>query len=307
MAFPRKWESKLLSHRELFMRWLKRIWLKIWKKIISVFFKKQMRIEQLLKKWFDDTCDHLEKHFQQDRQKTELEDTVNASISVVQNYLWSILKLLDKNQVDQHILPAMALLRCLYQLTSRITWILIGINNGERENRIKRLERDSLRNEMKLIEQTLEVYKNDERQNTRDALKKYEMAREAMAKRIELLKSCGTKELPHPIQILEKVFKEEYGVPNEGPGASELIPIAGWQRLHKAVHPDYLVLNFTIFNSEGGLSYNGDIKENIDDLKYECCVCVHRFLKEVYKFYKFKDFDKIDNDFKKLGNAIVLR
>lgn len=288
-------------------KWLKRIWLKICKKIKSVFEKRQMEIEQMLKSWFDQTCDHLEEHFHQHSQNTKLEDTVNASVSVVQNYLWSILKLLDKNQSDQHILPAMALLRCLYQLTSRINWILIGINDSERENRIKRLERDSLRDELKLIEQTLEVYKNDERQNTRDVLKKYEIARKAMAEEIERLKSCGTKELPRPIQILEKVFKEEYGVPNEGPGASKLIPIAEWRRLHKAVHPDYLVLNFTIFSSEGGLSYNGDIKENIDDLKNECCVCIHRFLKEVYKFYKFNDFDKIDNDFRKLGNTIVSR
>jgi len=261
----------------------------------------------LLKKWFDDTRDHLEKHFQQHRQKTELENTVNASISVVQNYLWSILKLLDKNQVDQHILPAMALLRCLYQLTSRITWILMGINDGVRENRVKLLERKSLMDELNLIKQILKIYENDERQNTRDALKEYEMALEAMAEKIEGLKSCGTEILPEPTQILKEVFKGEYGVPNERPGASEIIPIAGWRRLHKTVHPDYLVLNFTIFNSEDGLSYYGDIKENIEDLKYECCVCVHRFLKEVYNFYKFNDFDKIDNDFKKLGNAIVSR
>lgn len=286
-------------------KWLKRIWLKIWNKIISVFGKRQMEIEQILKNWFDETCDHLEKHFQQHSQKTELEGTVNASITVVQNYLWSILKLLDKNQVDQHILPAMALLRCLYQLTSRITWILMGINDGERENRIKRLERDSLRDELKLIEQILEAYKNDERQNTRDALKKYKMAQENMTERLECLKSCGTKGLPEQIRILKEVFKGEYGVPNKGPGASELIPIAGWRRLHKSVHPDYLVLNYTIFNSEGGLFYYGDIKENIDDLKYECCVCVHRFLKEVYKFYEFKDFGKIENNFIRLGNAIV--
>jgi len=183
----------------------------------------------------------------------------------------------------------------------------MGINDGVRENRVKLLERKSLMDELNLIKQILKIYENDERQNTRDALKEYEMALEAMAEKIEGLKSCGTEILPEPTQILKEVFKGEYGVPNERPGASEIIPIAGWRRLHKTVHPDYLVLNFTIFNSEDGLSYYGDIKENIEDLKYECCVCVHRFLKEVYNFYKFNDFDKIDNDFKKLGNAIVSR
>lgn len=266
-----------------------------------------MEIEQLLQNWFDETFDHLKKHFQQQSQRTNLEDAVNASISVLQNYVWSILKLLDKNQPEQHILPAIALLRCLYQLTSRITWILMGIGDAERQNRMERLERDSLSQELKLIEQTLEVFGNDERKNTRDALKKYEMARENIAKRIEHLKSSGTKGLPPPMRILEEVFKGQYGVTSEGPGASELIPIAGWQRLHKGVHPDYLVLNLTIFDSEAGLSYHGDIEEDIDYLKYQCCVCVHRLLKEIYKFYGFLNFDKIDNDFRELCYAIISR
>ena len=264
-----------------------------------------METEEILKKWFDGTYDLLEKHFQQNRQSTELEDTVNASISVVQNYLWSILKLLNKNQVDQHILPAMALLRCLYQLTSRIIWILIGSTDSERCDRLTCLEKKALEDQLKLTEKILKVFKNDKRENTRDALKKYEMAREAMAKRRECLKSCGTKRLPIQEQILEEVFKGVYGEPRKGPGASKLIPIAGWSNLHKAVHPDHLALNFTISNSENGLIYDGDIKENIDGLKYECCVCIHRFLKEVYKFYGLMNFEKIDSDFRELGNMFV--
>jgi len=288
-------------------KWLKRIWLKIWKKIISVFGKRQMEIEQMLKNWFDETCDHLEKHFQQHSQKTELEDTVNASITVVQNYLWSILKLLDKNQVDQHILPAMALLRCLYQLTSRITWILIGPTDSERWDRLKCLKKKSLEDQKSLIEKILEVFEDDKRHNTRDVLNKYKEDREAMKERIDYLKSCGVGDMPQPLQVLKEAFEGVYPRPREGPDASETIPLAGWRRLHKAVHPDYLVLESTILNSGGSLLYDGDINENIDDLRYEFCVCVHRFLKEVYKFYKFKDFEKIDNDFKKLGNAIVSR
>ena len=288
-------------------KWLKKILLKIWKKIISLFSNRQMKIEQILTNWFDETYNLLEKHSQEDRQGTELEGTVKASISVVQNYLWSILKLLDKNQQDQHILPAKALMRSLYQLTSRITWVLMGESVVECQDRIKRLEKQSLEEELKLTEMILDVYKNDPRENTKDALKKYEEAREVLLKRIEYLKSFGTKGLSPQPQILENVFKGEYGVSNKGPDASELIPIAGWRKLHNAVHPDYVVLNFTISNSEDGLTYYGDIKENVDDLKYECCVCVHRFLKEIYKFYGFVNFDKIDKDFRELGNAVVSR
>jgi len=144
-----------------------------------------MEIEQTLKNWFDGTCDLLEDHFQEHRQKTQLENTVNASVSVVQNYFWSILKLLDKNQADQHIQPAKALLRCLYQLTSRITWILMGTSAVEPQDRIERLEKKSLEDEIRLTEEILGVYEDDVRGNTRDALKRHEMAREGFLKRIE--------------------------------------------------------------------------------------------------------------------------
>jgi len=266
-----------------------------------------MDIEQILKSWFDDTYDHLEKRFSQSNQMSELEGAINPSISVVENYLWGILKLLDKNQAHQHILPAMALLRCLYQLMSRITWILMGIDDGERENRIRCLERDSLQTELNFVRPVLDAFRNDTRPSTRDYMKDYEMARDFIEKRIESLESTGTRKLPTPTQMLEEVFAGEYGAPNKGPGASELIPIAGWRKLHKAVHPDYLVLYLTVLDSEDSLIYDGDVKEDIGRLKYECCVCAQRFLKEIYKFYGLADFGKIDKDFVELGNAVVSR
>jgi len=289
------------------IKWLKGIGLKIWNKIRSVFSRKQMEIEQILKSWFDDTYDHLEKRFSQSNQMSELEGAINPSISVVENYLWGILKLLDKNQAHQHILPAMALLRCLYQLTSRITWIMMGANDGERESRIRRLEKDSLQWELKYVKKVLDAFKSDKRPSTRDYMKDYEMARDSMEKRIESLESTITRKLPTPTQILEEVFAGEYGAPNEGPGASELIPVRAWGTLHKTVHPDDLVLNLTVLDSEDSLIYDGDVKEDIERLKYECCVCVQRFLKEVYKFYGLENFDKIENDFVELTNAIVSR
>ncbi|MHC4435372.1 MAG: hypothetical protein ACYTBS_26365 [Planctomycetota bacterium] len=266
-----------------------------------------MEVEEMLKKWFDRTYDLLEKPSQQNDQRTELEDTVNASISVVENYLWAIVKLLDKRQTRQHILPAKALLRCFYQLTSRITWILMGASVDERQNRMKRLEKKSLEDELKLSEQICGVFENDVRKSTTDVLDKHGKAREVASKRIECLKSCLRKGLPSPIQILKEVVEGEYGTPNEAPSASELIPIVGWPNLHKAVHPDHLVLNYTISRSENGTVYDGDTRENIDDLTYECCVCVHRFLKEIYSFYDLVDFEKIDNEFRELGDAVASR
>jgi len=262
-----------------------------------------MQIEQNVKNWFGKTMDLLESRFSNGIIANDLEDAVNSSVSVVAIYASSVFGILEGGRK----LPAMALLRSLYQLTSRLTWILMGSTDSERHNRLERLEKTSLKDELKLLNGILDIFKNDKRENTIKALKEYDNARVKVEQRINELENCGVKEMPQqPLQVLKEVFKDVYGQPNEGPGASETIPIRAWAGLHKAVHPDYITLKSTIFNS-GDRLYHGDIvNEDIDRLRYECCVCIHRFLKEIYNFYGF-DFHKIDDEFLKLSRIIADR
>ncbi|MBW8041833.1 MAG: hypothetical protein FVQ85_17795 [Planctomycetes bacterium] len=260
-----------------------------------------MEIEQKANNWFDETMDLLESRFSNVIISNDFEKAVSSSVSLVLTYAKSVFCVLKEGEK----LPAMALLRSLYQLTSRLTWILIGLDDLDRRDRLERLEKESLKDELKLQDEIQDVFKNDKRETTIETLCEYDNARVKIEQRINELGNRGVKGMPQPLQILKEVFKGVYGQPNEGPDASETIPIAAWTKLHKAVHPDYLILMSTIFTSgDGVLNFNGDIDVDIDVLRYECCVCVHRFLKEIYNFYEF-DFHKIDNEFLELGQMIV--
>ena len=261
-----------------------------------------MQIEQDVKNWFDETMDLLESRFSDGIIANDLEDAVNSSVTIVLSYALAMFRVLEVGED----LPAMALLRSLYQFTSRLAWILIGSDDSDRRSRLERLEKTSLKDQLKLIGEIQDVFKNDKRENTIEALSEHDNIRSKIEQRINELDKCGVKkEIPQPLQIFKEVFFEGvYGTPNEGLDASKTIPIAAWKRLHAAVHPDYTILKSTITNSTGCLLYNGKVNEDIDELRYECCVCIHRFLKEIYNFYKF-DFHKIDNEFLELGHRIV--
>lgn len=260
-----------------------------------------MQIEQDVKNWFDETMDLLESRFSNGIIANDLEVAVNSSVAIVSNYASSVFGVLEEGRK----LPAMALLRSLYQLTSRLTWILKGSDDSDRHSRLERLEKESRKDELKLIREIQDVFKCDMRKNTIKALSEHDNARVKIEQRIKELENRGVKGMPQPLQILKEVFEGVYGRPKEGPDVSETISIAAWRRLHKAVHPDYIVLESTILNSKGYRSYDGDVvNEDINELRYECCVCIHRFLKEIYNFYKF-DFHKIDNEFLELGRMIV--
>ncbi len=259
-----------------------------------------MEIEQKAKKWFDETMDLLESRFSNGIIKNDLEYTVNSSVTIASSYALSIFRVLEGGED----LPAMALLRSLYQFTSRLTWILIGSDDSDRCGRLERLEKKSLKDALNLIGEIQDAFKNDKRKNTIEVLSEHDNDRVEVEQRIQELDKRNVKGMPQPLQILKEAFEGVYGQPNEGPDASETIPIAAWTRLHKAVHPDYTILKSTITNSMGCTLYDGRVNEDVDGLRYQCCVCIHRFLKEIYKFYDF-NFQTIDNEFAELGNMII--
>ncbi len=259
-----------------------------------------MEIEQKAKKWFDETMDLLESRFPNGIIKNDLEDTVNSSVTIVSSYASSIFCVLEGGED----LPAMALLRSLYQFTSRLTWILIGSDDSDRRGRLECLEKKSHKDELKLINGILDVFKNDKRESTIEALSKYGNDRVEIEERIEELDKRNVEEMPGALEILKEAFGGVYGQPDEGPDTSGTIPIAAWARLNKAVHPDYTILKSTVTNSTGCRLYDGRVNEDVDGLRYECCVCIHRFLKEIYKFYDF-NFQTIDKEFAELGNMII--
>jgi hypothetical protein len=258
-----------------------------------------MEIEQKVKNWFDETMVLLESRFSKCSIANDLEDVVNSSVSLVLKYALSMFDILEQKRN----LPAMALLRVLYQLISRVTWILMGTDDSVRQSRLERLEKTSLKDQLKLINEILDAFKDDKRETTINVLSEYDRSRKEIEQRIKELNTRNVKEILQPSQILKEVFENIYDQPNGELGASKLIPIKDWLYLHRAIHPDYIILKSAISDSTGCTLYEGDVNENTDMIRYECCVCIHRFLKEIYGFYKF-NFKKIDNEFFELSTLM---
>jgi hypothetical protein len=262
-----------------------------------------MEIEQPLS-WINETLDQLEKCFSGRTGKTELDAIVFASMPMVQNYLSCTLEILERGRK----LPAMALLRCLYQFTSRIAWILMGSTQEECENRLKRLEISALIDEKKLINRILILYPQDQQKTAEVvcAIKEHNASKVKIEGRIKELDDSGVKEAPVPLEIL----KDVYGIfgkklnHNGCPPVEEMAAIVTWPRLHRAVHPDYLVLKSSIATTEHTHLYEGDVDKDIEGLKYECCLCVYRFLQEIHRYYKLENFKKMQSVFSNMTSAI---
>jgi len=236
-----------------------------------------MEIDETINKWFKEIENKLKESA---LSKNNIDQMVNASLGLVDNYLNNAMRILQQDSK----LPAMALLRVLNQFSSRVVWVLIGHNRNENElqNRFKQWEKDSYIKEMGLCKKIVKFYEGNEKTQFENTIKTYKQE-------INKLKTAGVKELPPPEQILEEVF------------GTRQIATGQYSRLHQAIHPDLLLLGETIKNNGTSYMYNGDVDEKIDDLKFECLICAHRFFKEICRYYKLDLLSrKIENEFKML-------
>jgi hypothetical protein len=236
-----------------------------------------MKIDETINKWFDEIEDKLQQHGQP---KNNIDNMTFASLSLIDNYLNTILMIVNNGSR----LPAMALLRVLNQFVSRIVWVLMGYNKDESElqNRFDSWVLTSYKKKHKFLNNIAGFYAREEKNQFESTIKIYEQE-------IDKLKKAGVKELPQPEQILEEVF------------GTKLIAIGQYSRLHKASHPDLIVLGKTFKNNGTHYMYDGDVDEKINDLKFECLICAHRFFKEICRYYKVDSLSqKIESEFNTL-------
>jgi len=236
-----------------------------------------MEIDETIKNWFNEIENKLQ---QRGQPKNNIDNMTFASLSLIDNYLNGILMILNNGRR----LPAMALLRVINQFASRIEWVLMGCNEEESElqNRFDRWELSSCEDKCKFLKKIVEFYEGEEKTQVENTIKIYKQE-------IDKLKKAGVKELPQTEQILEEVF------------GTKMIAIGQYSQLHEAIHLDLMVLGKTFKNNGTSYMYDGDVDEKIDDLKFECLICAHRFFKEICRYYKLDLLiQKIENEFKTL-------
>jgi len=239
--------------------------------------KFKMEIDETINKWFD----VIEKELGQcGLPKNNIDQMVCASIGLVDNYLNNAMRILQQGSR----LPAMVLLRVINQFASRIIWVLMGSNKNKSElqNRFDRWVLTSYKKEHKFLNNISDFFAGKEKDQFESTIKIYEQE-------IDKLEKVGVKEMPQPEKVLEDVF------------GTKQIAIGMYSRLHNAIHPDLMVLGETFKKNGMSYMYDGDVDAKIDDLKFECLICTHRFFMEICRYYKIDSLSqKIENEFNTL-------
>jgi len=239
-----------------------------------------MEIEETINKWFEKTEDALD-NLDSEKKNTNLYFLIVNSLPTFGNYLHAAIMILG----SKRRLPAKALLRVSGQLVSRVVWVLKGQDENERQNRLSRWKLDSYCEGRRYDEKIVKFYAGDERALVEKRIKE-------RSEKINKLEKCGIRRLPQPEQIFEQAF------------GKNLLAVGMYSQYHTAVHPDLLVLSGTISEDGQVIMCDGDTKEPIDDLKFECLIQVYIFFKEIRKFYDL-DFQEIESGFQVISKSFI--
>ncbi len=236
-------------------------------------WKKEMEIDETINKWFDETENRLRAI---GLPKNNVNDTVLASISLIDNYLNNTMMILKQGCR----LPSMALLRVTGEFIAKLIYCLKGSTQGPNVNqRIESWRKTSLIKRKKYYENIIDRYSGCNR-------KKVQKWIDETKNEVGKIK---VNELPDTAKIFEETFGKKHPVGRAGM----------YLRYLGAVHLDWETLEETIKRNKTGTEYMGDVEYNIEDLKFECLTHGYIFFQYLYEYYNL-DFKEIQNEYKML-------
>jgi hypothetical protein len=118
--------------------WLKIIYLEVWSKVKRLFGKRKMAIEETINAWFDGTDVQIRDKI---NSSSPVDGLCDAVLHSARDYCFAVLLLLQKG----HSMPAMALLRCLYELSMKLFWCLRVPDKTDNKEADKIIEHKSRR------------------------------------------------------------------------------------------------------------------------------------------------------------------
>lgn len=186
-------------------------------------------------------------------------------LDTAKSYSSAILLLLDNNSVW----PAKALLRCLFELTVRLSWCLRCPDEANKELRDEIIDKKISRWEKSAMLQDIRILKDFKRTYPQNA----EEIDDKIKKSAEGIYDLYVKRMPGYKNLLTE-FPDEF---------EKIMPPQLYSDLHKAVHLDTNILSKIYMSGKSDLSNDN---RDIDELK-KLCMFLVKIIEDVTK----KDYD----------------
>ena len=246
-----------------------------------------MEIDKTINKWCEQIKQNItggKTYYQQ--VESNVDRFCGEVIASIDNYVQRALLLLNKGK----ILPAKALLRIISDVSIKCIWCLDGLKISEEKfnERFDKWRRCSLSEYRRLLDKELHVLKEEYGDEVSEQ-------KEILKDRIATIESAGInkKERFNITEIVQEVWKNQ---PN-------LNMVALYQGHHEAVHPDIVLFERTLEESDNRIIYRGDIKEPPERIKGFCLIILGYLFETIYSVYKW-DFSEFENDIKQLREFI---
>lgn len=246
--------------------------LKIWDKIVRLFSKRKMEIDETINKWFEEMAFKINAEIKTD---TSVDNLFSSIIPLAHNYCNAVLLLAS----NERRLPAMALLRVLAELALRVIWCLYEDNPLKEtvDVRIERWLKESYKQRKRNLKKRLLVADTKEKKNIENEIKYLESEIEKIPYKFagDLYNSLADL----PPDYKNKIYPLLYGTFNQ------------------AIHPDLLVLRKLGKINNNVRTYSGDFNDiSIDALKIYCMTAAFNILSVVRVHYKW-DYEDMKSEY----------
>jgi len=269
------------------MIWLKKVWSKIWNRLIKLFGKRRMEFDETLHVWFEEIKQKItggKTYYKQ--VQLDFDKLCGWVVILLENYCQSVFLLLN----EEKSLPAKALLRVISDVCIKCKWCLKGLEKSEEEfsKRLNRWQRSSLSEYKTLLERNLNIFK-------REYGDEHNKLKQEIIKRISEIKALNIKK--DRVLITDELVRETWDK------QSTLNVEALYRRFHEAIHPDMVLMHKMLEESGGAIIYQADIKESPKRLKVFCLIILGYLFETIYSLNKW-DFSEFEKDIKQITKSV---
>lgn len=243
-----------------------------------------MEIDETINRWFEQIKQNItggKTYYKQI--ELDVDKLCGEVLVLLENYVQGVLLLLNKGK----ILPAKALLRIIGDVSIKCGWCLEGLKTSEEEfnKRFDKWWRGSWLERRILMEKELAILEEeygDKVSELKDKLKNW----------ITAIESAGISKKDR-FSITDNLVQEVWKT------QPKLNLMVLYRRFNEAVHPDLVLFEKILKESDGRIIYKGDIEESPERIKGFCLVILGYLFEVIYSVNKW-DFSGFEEDIKQL-------